>query len=108
VKHLARALHCTEGHAYTAVIAGALLAAMAVLGVPPLLRADTPASRATTSASLPRSGAGADTTPSIPRFGDAPSVATTVSIPRYGEQPGPTTTTSTSAADPAPTAGSAQ
>jgi hypothetical protein len=100
VRLLARAFHCTEGHAYTALIVGALLSAMAVLGVPPLLRADTPAARATTSSSPPRSGDGNDTAPSIPRFGEAPSPASSVSIPRYGEGIGPTPTTSTSLAGP--------
>ena len=96
MRHLARALRCSEGHAYTVVIVGALLSTMVALGIPPLLDEDdtlVPAS-ATTA-----------TTASIPRFGEG-SATTVASIPRFGESP--TTTTTTSASDAAATPDSAQ
>jgi len=65
MKKLARVLRCSEGHAYTVLIALAIAVVMAVTGLPPLLRDD-------------------DTAPEIQT-----PVTTTIAIPRFGE----TTTT---------------
>jgi hypothetical protein len=64
MKALARLLCCTEGHAYTALIALVIAVVMGVTGLPPLLRYDD----ATPEVQIP-----VTTTIAIPRFGETPT-----------------------------------